>query len=322
MPTSPPQRKPHYEQRPQGRIEIWPRDEQILYDVFRYRLLRSRHILALSAGSPQWIRRRLRRLYDHDFLYRLYEPLHRRKRFMPGSQPKIYALSTRGADVLAESHGIYRGTRINWHEKNTGIGDDSIKHTLAIADAVVPIEAATRQRDDILFIDGPELIAAAPEATRKKAYPYTWRVTVPGTHRAMTLGITPDKFFGVRVLSRPEGRNRRHFFVEADRSTEPTHRRGLSGQTSIVKKLLCYGETDKQKLHRDVYGISGFRVLIVTTSPTRIANMIAQVARLAAERGYRPELFFFTDYTSLAAAADIFALRWQNGRGAWVTLVD
>jgi hypothetical protein len=313
MPTTAAQkRRPHYEQRPLTKsIGITDRDEQILQDVYRYRLLRSRHIIALTPGSNQVVLKRLRRLYDHDCLYRIYEPIHRRKRFELGSKPKIYALSRQGADIV--------NARDDIRERNAEIGDAFINHVLATADAVVPIEAACRQHNHFRFVDTPELIA---QTSSKTDSPFPLRADVPRGKAKRKAGLTPDKYFALHDESRPAGRQRRHFFCEADRGTEPVSRSTLNRQTSIVGKLITYGEIYKQKVHREKLNINSFRVLIVTTSEQRIDNMLKVLKEASEKHNFRRNIFMFTDYASMQSAADIFSLKWTNGDRENITLLD
>ena len=150
-----------------------------------------------------------------------------------------------------------------------------------------------------------------------------WRVIVPGTPRDIPIGLRPDKICGVHVLSRPEGRNRAYFFLEADLGTMPVERSTLR-QTSIAKKIMGYSETYQQKLHATMYNWqSGFRVLFVTTSQERIDTMLKYVAKMTHERTYRSVLFLFTDYATLTRQ-NIFDVPWRrmrNGAEDRVTLL-
>jgi hypothetical protein len=313
MPTTTQEkRRPHYEQLPLTKsIGITDRDEQILQDVYRYRLLRSRHIIALTPGSDQVVLKRLRRLYDHDCLFRIFEPIHRRKRFEAGSRPKIYALSRQGADIV--------NARDDIRERNAEIGDSFINHVLATADAIVPIEAACRVHKYFRFVDTPELIA---QTSFKIDSPFPLRADVVNGKSKRKAGLTPDKFFAVRNNLRPKGNQTLHFFCEADRGTEPVSRSTLNRQTSIVGKLITYGEIYKQKVHREKLNINSFRVLIVTTSEQRIDNMLKVLKEASEKHNFRRNIFMFTDYASMQSAADIFSLKWTNGDRENITLLD
>jgi len=255
--------------------------------------------------------RRLQQLYDFDFLYRIFEPIHRRKRFEVGSKPKIYALSRYGADIV--------NARDDIRERNTEFGDIFINHTLATADAVVPIEAACRKHEHFSFVDTPELIAQTPSKTDS---PFPLRADIPRGKGKNKGGVTPDKYFALLDESRSAGRQRRHFFCEANRGTEPNSRSTLNRQTSIMGKLITYGEVYKQKVHKEKLNINSFRVLIVTTSDQSIDNMLKVLKEASEKHNFRRNIFMFTDYASIQLESNIFALKWENGNREKVTLLD
>lgn len=262
-------------------------------------------------GSEQKVRRCASDCHHADILMREYEPLDRyRSRRVKGSLPKIYALSNSGADLLADVHDLERG-RIDWHQKNQAFKDPQLLHTLARADVLVPLEVHARASGDVRFIETDALMAAAPEATRAQTNPYIWRVSRRNDKgRDDRLSATPDKFFALELLWRPEGRNRRHFLLEADRAKMPNERRTLTRQSSIIKKIIVFGEAFKQELHKKRYHIASFRVLIATTSRSRIKNMLSIVKALVEERGYRSDLFYFNDFETLAQADNSLLTPW------------
>jgi DNA-binding IclR family transcriptional regulator len=76
---------------------LTPRDLEILRAVHRHRLLRSTHLVALLGGSRQTTLRRLQLLFHHGYLDRLPIQL---DWYARGSEPLVYALGKRGAEVL------------------------------------------------------------------------------------------------------------------------------------------------------------------------------------------------------------------------------
>jgi hypothetical protein len=240
----------------------------------------------------------------------------------PGSEPIIYALSNAGADVLAETFGLPRGT-IDWQAKNSElVSKPYIYHTLAVAQVMVQFTADCRERGDIRLLHPRDVVRGTPHATAQQTNPYTWRVVIPGPQRDLRIGLRPDRICGLWMPSRPEGKNRSHLCVEADLGTMPVERDTLR-QTSIAKKIIGYSETYKQKLHRDMYGWNAFRVLFVTTSQERVTTMLEYIAKVARERKYPAQLFLFTDFETLAKH-NIFELpwrQWRRGREEQVTLL-
>ena len=82
-------------------------------------------------------------------------------------------------------------------------------------------------------------------------------------------------------------------------------------RSSIVRKLLAYDQVWKQQLHREVYKIPSFRVLIVTTSQKRCDAMLAVIKKIYESRKVTPYLFWVTDYATLQAG-DIFTRKWRS----------
>lgn len=306
-------------------IKITPGDIDILRHVSRFRFLRTQHLVSLTGRSRQVIQRRLQHLShpDHDVLERMHEPIQRPEIWQPGSKQQIVALSNGGADVLTDLDELERG-RFDWRQKNRQVQDRNILHALAHADIVVPMIVAAREREDVTFIDRDTLLAEAPEKTRNDKNPHIWRVTVPDNRRELRLSATPDDFCALSVAWRPEGRNRRHLVIEADRATMPTERSTLTTQSSIVKKFAVYGEAYRTRLHRERYGLMSFRVAVATTSEARARNMLDVAEKLSRERGYDARLYYVTHFGAISTETifEPIFLAWRQGKVDRVTLFD
>jgi hypothetical protein len=291
---------------------LTPRDHEILQAVHRHRLLRSTHLVALT-GSKQATLRRLQLLFHHGYLDR---PPMQLDWYARGSEPLVYALGNRGAEVLETEGGLRRGG-VRWDTKNRNLSRVFLHHTLAVAEVVVAFEVACQSREGARFIPPEEVLAAAPEPTRRLRLPFRWQVEVRHGGKPHRLGVEPDRVFGLQFASEPEGRNRAFFFLEADRGTMPVTRNGLA-QTSFLRKLLAYQETWRRGLHRTHFGIPNFRVITVTSSRERAEHLV-EACRSLPGRGSR--LFLFTDRETLGRG-DVLSQGWVNGRGelAWMVM--
>ena len=179
---------------------------------------------------------------------------------------------------------------------------------------MVAFEVSCRVHGNVRLIPWEEILeTTCPEQTKRKKHPLTWRVRVP---EIGSLGVTPDRFFGLHFSDRPRGRNRSYFFLEADRASMPIIRKDLRG-TSIFRKLLAYQATAAQKLHSERFGINNFRVLTVTRSPKqeRVESMVDAARKLPGPQG----IFLFADENSVLGL-DVLELPWRNGRGELVRL--
>ena len=193
--------------------------------------------------------------------------------------------------------------------RTANVSRQFLRHTLAVAEVMVAFEVACQNREGVEFIRPEEILAAAPEATRRLRLPFRWQVEVQEGGKLHGLGVEPDRVFGLSFAGAPEHRRLAYFFLEADRGTMPVTRKGL-GQTSFRRKLLGYRETWRQGLHRTHLGIPNFRVLTVTTNEERMRHLAAGCRSL----GGGQRLFLFAGQEALRRG-DIFGYRWVNGFG-------
>src|SRR4051794_19798278 len=106
-------RRPRFERAPMRGMALTPRDLQILRAVYRHRLLRSTHLVALTGGSRQATLRRLQLLFHHGYLDR---PPMQLDWYARGSEPMAYAPGNRGAEILEGEGQVKRDIR--WDTKN------------------------------------------------------------------------------------------------------------------------------------------------------------------------------------------------------------
>ncbi len=261
--------------------------------------------MALTGGSKQATLRRLQLLFHHGYLDR---PPMQLDWYAQGSEPLVYALGNRGAELL-EREGEVRSGGIRWETRKRNVSRVFLHHTLAVAEVMVAFEIACRRREGVRFIPPEEVLAGAPEATRRLRLPFRWQVEVRHGGKLYRLGVEPDRVFGFEYEGAPEDRQRAYFFLEADRGTMPVTRKGL-GQTSFLRKLLAYQETWRHGLHRTNLGISNFRVLTVTRGRERVEHLV-EACRSLPKGGLR--LFLFMDQERLSRG-DILSQEWMNGR--------
>ena len=199
----------------------------------------------------------------------------------------------------------------------------SIEHTLNTTRFIADLQSSIRERSDLAFLSFADLLARyAPERTHKAAIPDRWRTRVSWRGYTGEEGIRPDRIFALMAHGSPAPDT---FFLENDEGTEtiaPSSRRQAPAtffrQNSILRKFVLYAATFRNRTHTERFGIPSFRVLFVTTTPTRAENMIE-----AFERFIHPEpigapagLFLFTDRLTLAEHRnDPLALPWLNGVG-------
>ena len=312
MATAGPARLPRFtraapEHRPS--FQLTERDIAIIRIAADHRFVRSDHVSKLLTANHEKILRRLQALFHNAYLDR---PDAQRDFYRAGSDKMIYALGNRGARLLIDQHGLDIAD-VDWSRKNFEARRPFIQHQLAVVDFRVALILAVRARPGLALIEPRQLLAAMPAATREAKRPLAWRVKVQHKGAPQEIGVNPDYAFAIRF---PDG-SRRAFLVECDRGTMPVERAGLK-QTSIVKKLLTYRRGHKQKLHQRAFDWKAFRVLFVTNTAQRAANILSAIERtpdLASS-----ELFYITDRHALAAA-DVLTHRWQHASGSTYTLI-
>ena len=305
-------RRPRFRRVKTERFQLTDRDIEMIRAVARHHFLRSTHLDRLfPAASVEGLRRRLQLLFHAGYLSR---PVQQLERYRPGggSSPMVYCLGNKGIDILAERYGIRR-SKVDWTAKARTFSRGFLEHTLAVADFMVGLEAACRERGDVELVHFDELLATlVPETTRKRAHPYQWAVELVWQGKRETLHVEPDKIFALRYPSEPESRNRAFFFLEVDRGTMPVARTSLR-QTSYLRKLLAYGFTYKQALHGSIFGMRNMRLLTVTSGPERLRNLI-QAHQEHTRSLLSPEVFLFADKPGLAGG-DLLMAPWRNGVG-------
>ena len=311
-------RRPRFERSGSNNVQITKRDIEIIREVARHRLLNSAQVINLLGSSSQTTLRRLNLLYHNKYLDRPRAQLDYYSR--GGTQPMVYALGNRGADLLAEKFGWARD-KVNWAKKNQTVGRLFVSHTLLVAEFMIRLELACRQMAQVRLIGAAEMLDTAPPRTRAKKQPMKWTVSFLHENRRYTIGLIPDKVFGIHFTDKPDGANKYWYFLEMDRATMPICRRNLY-QTSFYKKMMGYVQSRKlwaAKVETRPFPFANFRVLTVTTTKERVQNLIA--ANKVFHKGQGAKIFLFIDEATFLSG-NILTLPWLSGKGDQVRLID
>lgn len=130
------------------------------------------------------------------------------------------------------------------------------------------------------------------------------------------LSVDPDELFGLRSLTTGKAS---YFMLERDRGEMPVHRRSSKDQTYYAKKMLAYHEANRVGEHVQELGLPSFRVLTVTTSQSRVGQMIEAQQDMTDGRG--SNLFLFIDDATLLAGTPLEA-DWKTGKGRVARIGD
>lgn len=252
------------------RLVLQERDLEILKTVWDYRYLQSHHIIALIKGTRRKLYERLRKLYHHHYLDRLFFPL---QLYSGGSEKTIHVLDKRGADLLVEKLGISR-EKIRWSNSIKSVEERNLRHSLMIANFRVILTLAVRNNPDLellLWKQGNELRDSVSEVDENGV-----NVRYP---------VVPDAYFGVKDTRKPEGRQVAYYFLEADRSTMTNDR--------YLKKMRGYWIYWREKKYKEKYKIHSFRVLTLTMTEKREDNLV-RTTKKADDNKKGSLLFLFT----------------------------
>jgi hypothetical protein len=217
-------------------FELQDRDIELLHSVHRLRIATIDHLAALSGRSVRALWGRLLKLKERRYLTSI-------ARFM---QKHVYAIGSAGIPVLIE-HGYaaaeFAEKRLRHHE----LSEIGIRHSLFIADIHTRLLLLTRA--------GPITLSHWEEGQ-------TLWDAVPLVDGEASIPVRPDAYFVLRHAGRPEGKNRFHVFLEADRSTM-SHQR-------MATKIAGYVAYYERRLYARKYsGMQSFLVAAVTETRLR-----------------------------------------------------
>jgi hypothetical protein len=163
-------------------------------------------------------------------------------------------------------------------------------------------------------LDRRDILQDAPKTRRDRRARLTAKVRIDGALKQHS--VDPDELFGLRFLETEE---ESYFLFERDRGEMPVHRRKSKDQTYYAKKMLIYYEANRVGEHLRELGIPNFRMVTVTTTPERVAQMIE--AQLEITNGRGSNLFLFIDAVSLVESNPLDAV-WMTGKREKIRLID
>lgn len=239
-------------------FELQDGDIELLRSVHDLRVATIDHLVALSGRSEIALWRRLHKLKERRYLAAV-------ARLM---QKHVYALGPEGAPVLIE-HGFAERTIAEKRIRHYELKEIGLRHALHVAN--IHTRLILMMRSSPIAIDhwqeGPALHDSVS----------------PGRGEPM-LPVRPDAYFTLKHTERPEGKNKLHCFLEADRSTM-SHER-------MEKKLKGYIAYHEQQRYTQKYpGMKSFWVLTVTETRARAESLARGLQHLIPtapmQRAYR-----------------------------------
>lgn len=259
------------------------RDYEVLKHLYNARSLTSQQLWDLvceteSRGTKgsRALLRRLRRLFDHGYIDRMYNQQFHvfdpRDQGQAGRQDFVYGLSNDGAELLAQAMGDLALQMRDFSENNREIQWPQIQHSLMISQAYVALHWAAKLAPNMKiheWLQGQELYwgfyadetgaikdEVDPEEARRRGF--------------IRHSVRPDAFFS---LYRTDTHTPLYFFLEADRGTMSAARFNEKIQSYLLfKRHNLLGER--------LPGVTRFVVLTVTKSAARRDNLVRAVRQL------------------------------------------
>ena len=250
-------------------------DIDLIRYIYEYRFLHIDHLSALVSRSYKKVHGRLLKLVQGQFLARIELPF----------QKHVYVLGREGIFILVEQ-GIASRELIEWRLRHHELKELFLRHQLMIVDLHCMLDLAGRS----------DVIRLAAWREGKELWD---RVTAWQDHERVSLPVCPDAFFVLHDTSRPQGRNRLNFFLEADRSTT-THKR-------FEQKLIAYKEYLEQGLHATKYGIRTFRVVTFALTRERAMNLSKAAREVLPPESLKYFLFAAVDGLSIKSPQPILS---------------
>jgi hypothetical protein len=253
-------------------------DLDLLRWCYELRFATIDHFTALSKRHRPALARRIVRLIERGYLTRFVFP----------GQKHIYAIGKAAIPILVEQ-GVAPVELLTARIRTTELKELFIKHEQMIADVHTTLLLASREStiNLIAWKEGQELFDSVS-------------VQEKGSRR--WLPVRPDGFFILQDTERPPEKNILPFFLEADRSTT-THAR-------FMEKVKAYWEYLNQGLYTKKYNRKFFRVVTITLTDERAANLAADARAVLPAPAHRFFLFSslkqFSLETPQAILGDIF----------------
>lgn len=281
------------------RIELTERDLDIFRLLSRYRYLRSSHFHSLVGGkSKRRFIERLGHLY-HEGGY-VNRPAQQWQAVNARYMPAVYELGAAGEAVLRERGQLDDASPLLHRGRGNGV---QYHHELMICDILASIEIGVRADPDLRFISWQEILAKAPEATRRSQTPFEIPVSVsyalPRTNHVQRCDkpLIPDALWGLEY-AKDGVKSYRFFVLEADRRSEPIVRSTLH-QTSYLRKILQYREIAARGIYKTHWGLPNLLVLTVTTNEQHMRNIMQMVDEVTGGKG--SSFLLFKTMPSLAS---------------------
>jgi hypothetical protein len=252
-----------FEQDQIGGLKLTERDQRLLTDLYIHRAMSRSQLQALYFGSVARCNTRLRQLFDHGFVRRIFDNQ------APYGTEAVYWVGRCAYPLLASRFGASQASvREQCHRAAT---PHFLAHTLASVDFYVSLRSSTASRSDTTLVNWlPESLCRHEYRYREVGDP-RWRVAV----------FKPDAYFRIRL----SGGLTADCFVEIDLGH--TSAANFRGKLAMYERYFVTGTFEL------TYGSREAILLVVTTGTDRVRHL-AEVSRRVSMPKIR-----FTTFTAI-----------------------
>jgi hypothetical protein len=229
----------------------------------------------------------LQLLYYHGYLTRDEQP----QKLSEGRKPFVYWLDKRGAQAVEE---LLDGEELDWNATIHVVSNLFLEHLLATNDVRIAITIAAHKHDFTIdtWFDDHTL------KRRQMTDTVTLRSLQGGIQKA---AVVPDGYFLLDT-----GRHFYHHFLEVDLRTV-TGAASTWGRRDWARKVQVYLEYYRSGKYQYRYKTQGLRILTVTTSEKRLANL-----KTITEKAGGRSRFWFTTFERVRASDVLIDPIWQT----------
>lgn len=274
---------------PSGGLILTERDRALLEAVHRHRVVRAEHLHALffSGRSARACQLRLRRLWEHRYLERLYLPVVLRGELVPrrATQP-VYVLAWRGFDAIASGPSSAESA-IAELARPKPLALRTLEHHLVVTDWIVSILVTPSPEGvQVLIVEHDHRLARLAHAAREELPRGRGALVPDGAVTWLTVDGRPATVYLEVVRAEVRGGNRR-----------------------LIDKLRRIAEANRDGLFERLYGHKRLRAVLIATPTARRAETLRALAR---ELPHARSLFWFGAFEE-ASELGPFATRFQPG---------
>jgi len=266
-------------------LNLQPRDREIMKAVYSFRILSREQLQRLFNFSTRRMNMRLRKLYDHRYLSRSFQPT------VKGSGKALYYLGPRGMTVVAEELGIDLDLVKQKRKATMKLRELFLKHSMELNDIRIAFSLSIEKQPDM------QLESWINDYDCQQEY----HISRHG--KDILRQFRPDGYFRFWYQKKLYS-----FFIEHDRSTMTLGR--------FKGKVKSYLDFDALGYYRHRFGVKYFRVLVVTKTLERLVNLKKTVETVT------DKFFWFTTMSQIQQNT-VFTPIWQQaGRNESFSLIN